>query len=106
MDWRYKYTVTKGPYPHCAFHTKEELNEYLSLYEAVEEPYFDNDSLRKRYWLLKCAFVSVWTEDEFEKIKSDRTEKSLFNGRHVPTKYIKNGTTLLRYVLRADETRP
>lgn len=105
-DCGYKYTVTKGPYPHCAFRTEEELNEYLSLYEAVEEPYFDNDSLRKKYWLLKSAFVSVWTEDEFEKIKSDRTEKSLFNGRHVPTKYIKDGTTLLRYVLRADETRP
>ena len=27
-DCGYKYTVTKGPYPHCAFHTKEELNEY------------------------------------------------------------------------------
>lgn len=89
-DCGYKYTVTKGPYPHCAFHTEEELNEYLSLYEAVEEPYFDNDSLRKKYWLLKSAFVSVWTEDEFEKIKSDRTEKSLFNGRLVPTKYIKD----------------
>ena len=102
----YKYTVTKGPYPHCAFHTKEELNEYLSLYEAVEEPYFDNDNLRKKYWILKSAFVSVWTEDEFGKIKADRTETSLFNGRQVPTKYIKNGTTLLRYVLRADETKP
>ena len=105
-DCGYKYTVTKGPYPHCAFHTKEELNEYLSLYEAVEEPYFDNDNLRKKYWILKSAFVSVWTEDEFEKIKAERTETSLFNGRHVPTKYIKNRTTLLRYVLRADETKP
>ena len=102
----YKYTVEKGPYPHCAFHTKKELNEYLSLYEAVEEPYFDNDNLRKKYWILKSAFVSVWTENEFGKIKADRTETSLFNGRHVPTKYIKDGTTLLRYVLRADETRP
>ena len=91
----YKYTVEQGPYPHCAFHTKEELNEYLSLYEAVEEPYFDNDSLRKKYWILKSDFVSVWTEDKFGKIKADRT-----------TKYIKNGTTLLRHVLRADETRP
>lgn len=105
-DCGYKYTVTKGPYPHCAFHTKEELNEYLSLYEAVEEPYFDNDSLRKKYWILKSTFVSVWTEDEFGKIKADRMETSLFNGRHVPTKYIKNGTTLLRYVLRSDETKP
>ena len=105
-DCGYKYTVTKGPYPHCAFHTKEELNEYLSLYEAVEEPYFDNDSLRKKYWILKSDFVSVWTEDKFGKIKADETEMSLFNGRHVPTKYIKNGTTLLRHVLRADETRP
>ena len=88
-DCGYKYTVTKGPYPHCAFHTNEELNEYLSLYEAVEEPYFDNDSMRKKYWILKSAFVSVWTEDEFGKIKADRTETSMFNGRHVPTKYIK-----------------
>lgn len=102
----YKYTVEKGPYPHCAFRTEEELNEYLSLYEAVEEPYFDNDNLSKKYWILKSAFVSVWTEDEFEKIKAERTETSLFNGRHVPTKYIKNRTTLLRYVLRADETKP
>ena len=102
----YKYTVEKGPYPHCAFRTEEELNEYLSLYEAVEEPYFDNDNLRKKYWILKSAFVSVWTEDEFEKIIADRTKTSLFNGRHVPNKYIKDGTTLLRYVLRADETRP
>ena len=84
---------------------EEKLAE-LSLYEAVEEPYFDNDNLRKKYWILKSAFVSVWTEDKFGKIKADGTEMSLFNGRHVPTKYIKNGTTLLRYVLRADETRP
>ena len=105
-DCGYKYTVTKGPYPHCAFRTEEELNEYLSHYEAVEEPYFDNDNLRKKYWILKSAFVSVWTEDEFGKIKADRTATSLFNGRPVPTKYIKDGTTLLRYVLRADETRP
>ena len=104
-DCGYKYTATKGPYPHCAFHTKKELNEYLSLYEAVEEPYFDNDNLRKKYWILKSAFVSVWTEDEFGKIKADRTETSLFNGRLVPTKYIKDGTTLLRYVLRADEIK-
>ena len=104
-DCGYKYTVTKGPYPHCAFRTEEELNEYLSLYEAVEEPYFDNDNLRKKYWILKSAFVSVWTEDEFGKIKADRTETSLFNGRLVPTKYIKDGTTLLRYVLRADEIK-
>ena len=55
-DCGYKYTVTKGPYPHCAFHTKEELNEYLSLYEAVEEPYFDNDNRSKKYWILKDAF--------------------------------------------------
>ncbi len=105
-DCGYKYTVTKGAFPHCAFHTKEELNEYLSLYEAVEEPYFDNDNLRKKYWILKSAFVSIWTEDEFEKIIADRTKTSLFNGRQVPTKYVKNGTTLLRYVLRADENRP
>ena len=105
-DCGYKYTVTKGPYPHYAFHTEEELNEYLSLYEAVEEPYFDNDNLRKKYWILKSAFVSIWTKDEFGKITADRTETSLFNGRQVPTKYVKNGTTLLRYVLRADENRP
>ena len=105
-DCGYKYTVTKGPYPHCAFHTKEELNEYLSLYEAVEEPYFDNDNLRKKYWILKSAFVSVWTENAFGKINADKIAKSLFNGRYVPTKYIKDGTTLLRYVLRADENRP
>ncbi len=102
----YKYTVTKGPYPHCAFRTKEDLNEYLSLYEAVEEPYFGNNDLCKKYWILKSAFVSVWTENEFDKINADRTETSMFNGRHVPTKYIKDGTILLRYVLRADETRP
>lgn len=105
-DCGYKYTVTKGPYPHCAFYTKEELNEYLTLYEAVEEPYFDNDSLRKKYWILKSAFVSVWTEDEFGKIKADRTKTSLFNGRQVPTKYVKDSTTLLRYVLRTDEISP
>lgn len=112
QDWReqrsecdYKYTVEKGCYSFCAFHTAEELKEFLSLYEAIEEPYFGNENWRKKYWILKSGFVSVWTQEEFDKIESDRLERCLFNGRKVPTKYIKDGTTLVKYVLRSDEIK-
>lgn len=111
-DWKdrsspcgYKFTVERGGYAMCAFKEESELKEFLELYEAVEEPYFANDRGQKKYWILKSGFVSVWTQEEFDKIESSRTEKCLFNGRKVTTKFIKNGTTLVRYVLRSDEIR-
>lgn len=111
-DWKdrsspggYKYTVERGCYAMCAFKEEGELKEFLELYEAVEEPYFANDCGQKKYWILKSGFVSVWTKEEFDKIESSRTEKCLFNGRKVPTKFIKSGTTLIRFVLRSDEIR-
>lgn len=112
QDWReqrsecdYKYTVERGCHPFCAFRTAEELQEFLSLYEAVEEPYFRNDSFCKKYWILKSDTVSVWEQEEFDKIENFRTDRLWFNGRKVPTKFAKIGTTLVRYVLRSDEKR-
>lgn len=113
QDWKeqqsgcdYKYTVEKGNYAFCAFHTQDELEKFLELYEAVEEPYFGNENCRKKYWILKSGFVSIWTQEEFDKIESNRMMKCLFNGRKVPTKFVKDGTMLIRYVLRSDEIRP
>ena len=54
----------------------------------------------------KIAPDNVLIMAELLAIKETKTLVSLFNGRHVPAKYIKNGTTLLRYVLRTDETKP
>ncbi len=111
-DWKdrtspcgYKYTVERGYYAMCAFKEECELKEFLKLYEAVEEPYFANDSGQRKYWILKSCFVSVWTQEEFDKIESNMIEKCPFNGRNVPTKFVKTGTTLNRYVLRSDESK-
>lgn len=101
----YKYTVEKGVYPFCAFHTEEELRDFLTLYEAKEEPYFRNESGCKKYWILKSSTVSVWEQEQFDKIESFREERLWFNGRKVPTKFAKIGTTLVRYILRSDEIR-
>ncbi len=100
----YKYTITGGDT--TAFKTEQELKEYLKLYEAAEEPCHLNECGTKKYWILKGEDVSVWTEEEFNKIENTIPSRlEYFNGRMVPIKYLKQGTKLYRYILRADEKR-
>ena len=99
-DYGYKYTVKKsGCISWHAFRTAEELHAFLNRYEAVRES--DTDI----YWLLQEENISVWTQEEFDAIENAEITSELFNGRKVPHKYVKKGTSLLRYILRADEQR-
>lgn len=101
----YRFTVQKDGYAFCAFKEEKALNEFLSLYEAVEEPCYGNAYGSRKYWILKSHTVYVWTDDEYAKIKCFREERCLFNGRKVPTKFAKEGNMLVKYVLRSDESR-
>lgn len=101
----YRYTVSRKQghdfyYAWCAFNSREELDELLKRYEAVPET-----SDGTCYWILRERDHFVWTQKEFDFIAADYERREMFNGREVPHKYIKRGTELHRYILRADEKR-
>lgn len=90
----YKYTVSESAFPSRAFRTAADLREFLTRYEAIREPNTDI------YWLLQEKNINVWTQEEFDTIENAEETSEYFNGRKVPHKYVKQGTTLLRYILR------
>lgn len=100
--YRYKVMRKQGNdfyYAWRAFASREGLDDLLKRYEAVPET--PNDDAH--YWILREKDHFVLAQEEFDSISADYERCEMFNGREVPHKYIKRGTELHRYILRADE---
>lgn len=94
----YRYHVERRIdffYSWKAFEARCDLDELLNRYEAKAEP--TNSTL---YWILKEKQIFIYDRREFDKIKAESETLEYFNGRQVPHKYVKQGTQLLKYVLR------
>lgn len=97
----YRYHVERGIdffYNWKAFEARSDLDELLNRYEAKPEP--TNNFCSNCYWILKEKEIFIYNKEEFDEIKAESETLEYFNGRQVPHKYVKQGTQLLKYVLR------